>query len=169
MIDRRTLLALAVAAPFIAGAAPATRTIGKKAARGEFLKILALFDTADVPGFLAYGPPLLIDHDKLVARDSLPAFFESLNNLNGKPDEKPAWLDRGGFSHKNRPAPRSIFGAAVSRSVWMEAWDDDSAEDQNMAPIHMHFDAGYYPRFEQWNIFFEGSSIVRLKRWMEMS
>jgi hypothetical protein len=169
MIDRRTLIGCALAAPLMAGAAPAPPTIGLKAARLEFLKILALFNTGDVAGFLAYGPPLLIDHDKRVARDALPAFFESLRNYNGKPDEKPSWLDRDSFSHKARPAPRWIFGAAVSRSVWMDARDDDSAEDMNLAPIRMHYDAGYYPEFEQWNVFFRGERIFRLERWLEMS
>jgi hypothetical protein len=167
MIDRRTLLGWTLAAPLLAGAAPAARASDKKAARREFLKILALFNSADVPGFLAYGPPLLIDHDKPVGRDELPAFFESLRHYNGKPDEKPAWLD--GFGHKSPPAPRWIFGAAVSRSVWMEAWDDDSAEDASMTPIRMHYDAGYRPEFEQWNVFFDGERIFRLERWMEMA
>lgn len=169
MISRRTLLALTLVAPFMAGAAPATRTIGKRAARGEFLKILAMFNAADVPGFLAYGPLLLIDHGKPVTRDALPAFFASLRNFNGKPDEKPAWLNHGSFGYKRPPAPRSIFGAAVSRSVWMDASDDNSVEDVHMVPIPLHYDAGYYPRFEQWNIFFEGDRIVRLERWLEMS
>jgi len=169
MIDRRTLLGMGLAAPFMASAAPAARTISKKAARREFLRILAMFNAGDVAGFLAYGPPQLIDHGKPVGRDALPLFFESLRTFNGKPDEKPAWLDRDSFVHKARPAPRWIFGAAVSRSVWMEAWDDDSAEDEHLVPIHMHFDAGYYPRFEQWNVFFDGEHIYRLERWLEMS
>jgi hypothetical protein len=169
MIDRRTLLGWTLVAPLVTGAAPAARTIGVKAARREFLKILAMFNTGDVAGFLAYGPPLLIDHGKPVGREALAAFFESLRTYNGKPDEKPSWLDRDGFGHKAPPAPRWIFGAAVSRSVWMEAWDDDSAEDEHMVPIHMHYDAGYHPEFEQWNVFFEGERIYRLERWLEMA
>lgn len=169
MIDRRTLLGVPFAAPFLAATAPFPEEIGLKAGRAEFLRILALFNTGDVAGFLAYGPPLLIDHDMPVGRDALPGFFESLRNFNGKPDAKPAWLDRDGFVHKNRTVPRSIFGAVISRSVWMEARDDDSAEDAHLVPIQMHFDAGYYPRLEQWNIFFEGRRIVRLERWLAMS
>ena len=169
MIGRRTLLGAILAAPVLVAGAPAARTIGVNAARREFLKILAMFNRADVPAFLAYGPPVLVDDRKPVTRDAMPAFFESLRSYNGRPDERPAWLEDDDFVHKARPAPRTVFGAAVSRSVWMEGWVDDSAHDQNMNPVRMEFDSGYYPQFEQWNVSFEGGRIVRLERWLVMS
>jgi hypothetical protein len=169
MIDRRTMLASMLAAPFLVAAAPAGGTIGLGPARREFLKILAMFNAGDVAGFLAYGAPALIDHGKAIARDALPAFFETLNSSNGKRDEKPSWVGRNDFVHKRPPAPRHIFGASVSRSIWMDAWDDDSAEDIHGTPLRMHFDAGFYPALEEWNVFFDGPRIVRLERWLEIS
>jgi len=169
MIDRRTLLGLTLALPFMTAAARGSRATDTQAARREFLKILALFNAADVAGFLAYGPPQLIDHGTPVARDALPAFFESLRTSNGKPDEKPPWLDAKDFGHKARPAPRWIFGAAVSRSVWSDAWIDDTAHDSHMNALPVQHDAGYSPAFEQWNVFFDGERICRLERWMEIS
>lgn len=163
MIDRRTLLAFALTAPFAASAGPAPHTISTRAARTEFLKILAFFNSGDVPGFLAYGPPLLIDHGEPIAPAALPMFFESLRNFNGKPDERPASLDRDAFVRKAPPAARTIFGAALSRSVWIESWTADLEDDS--APG----EPGYHPRFEQWNIFFEGARIVRLERWLGWS
>lgn len=169
MIDRRTLLGLTLALPFMTGAARGSRAASTEAARREFLKILALFNAEDVAGFLAYGPPLLIDDKKPVERDALPAFFQSLHTSGGKPDEKPPWLAPKDFGHKARPAPRWIFGAAVSRSVWSDAWIDDSAHDGHMNALPLQHDAGYSPAFEEWNVFFDGERIYRLERWIEIS
>jgi hypothetical protein len=162
-VDRRTLLALGLAAPFaMAARAPA---IDESAARAEFGKILTMFNTGDVAGFLAYGPPRLVVEKKLLTRDTLPAFFESCRANEGNPDEKPGWID-GTLVRRERPSGAIVFGATTKRSVWNPAWcDQASAISQAQDTCYT---AGYQPRFEHWELFFESGRIAELNQWLAM-
>lgn len=159
-IDRRTLLAGALAIPFLGGVSHA-RDFAERDARAEFLKILAMFNSGDVAGFIAYGPPKLMVEKTAIDSDGLPAFFESSHNFGGKADEKPGWID-GKLLRAKSDRGRVIYGAVVRRSVWQEARCEPTD------PIETCYDAGYGPRFEQWHIYFRDNRIIALHQWMSM-
>jgi hypothetical protein len=161
-MDRRALLGLALAAPFGLAAAPA-RGIREAEARAEFLKILAMFNKGDVAGFLAYGPPKLVVDRRVIEHDALPAFFESCSHLNGKPDEKPAWIE-GKLLRRKKPSLPVIYGAMTKRSVWLEAY----CEEHDTNGYQFCREAGYGLRYEHWQIAFDGPRIVEINQWLAM-
>jgi hypothetical protein len=164
-IDRRTLLALLWATPLAVAAAPA-RAIGEREARREFAKLLAMLDRGDVPAFLAYGPPRLIVDKKEIGRDELPAFFAQ--GRAGDHPDKPIRID-GKVSRVDAPAPFTGFRAVTKGEQWQEQYCEQGPMTTSGNHLEECTGPGYLPRYDFWELWFEGPKITKLVRHMTLA
>ena len=155
-IHRRMVLAGALAFT-VFGRASHAAGLREPEARAEFLKILGMFNSGDIDGFLAYGPPELAIDKVVVDSADLPAFFASRRTMEGKPDEKPGWLDRDLWRLKSDKG-EIIYGAMTRRSVWRDAWCEPTS------PAEICFAAGYFLRFEHWSVHFKDGRIIAIRQ-----
>ena len=153
-IHRRMVVAGAVAFSLLSGASHAADS-GEPKARAEFLKILSMFNRGDIEGFVAYGPPELVIDKTVIDPAGLTAFFASRRMMEGKPDEKAAWLD-GDLWRLKSGKGQIVYGAMTRRSVWRDE------ECEPTAPAETCFAAGYGPRFEGWSVYFKDGRITAL-------
>ena len=153
-IHRRTVVAGAVAFSLLGGASLAA-DLGEPRARAEFLKLLDMFNRGDIEGFIAYGVPELVIDKTVIGLAGLPAFFASRRTMDGKPDEKAAWLD-GHLWRVTNDKGQIVYRAMTRRSVWRDEWCEPTA------PAEICFAAGYFPRFEGWSVYFKDGRITAL-------